>query len=464
MTRISYDVRVWKTDVYHGARVTTHRVVWRVGARRWKRSFRTAAAAESFRAELVAASRRGKGFDESTGTPVSREHVATASVDWYSFCCTYIDMKWPTASPKHRKSLAESLLSATPAMLLTDLETKDAKALRSALLNWGFKTRQRSTPEEPAQVTELLSWVSRNCRDVTDVSRPEVMRRITRVTSTKLDGTPASGRTSQLRRVVLSGALDYAVELGLIDINPTRTTRWPTARVSTTVDRRSVVNPDQARALLAAVGRIPRSGHLMVGLFACMYYSALRPEEAVSLRERNLDLPDGPGWGWLTLDTASPESDKQWSDTGHRRVDRQLKHRAIGDIRRVPVPPELVNTLRQHIGSCGLAHDRRLFRGEAGDPPSSATYRRIWDRARRAALTDAQYASPLGRRPYDLRHAAGSTWLSAGVPAAQVAAWAGHSIDVLLKVYATCIDGQEAVALARIERGLLGGASTIGPH
>jgi integrase len=43
--------------------------------------------------------------------------------------------------------------------------------------------------------------------------------------------------------------------------------------------------------------------------------------------------------------------------------------------------------------------------------------------------------------PYDLRHAAVSTWLAAGVPAAEVAERAGHTVDVLLKVYAKCLDG-----------------------
>ena len=57
----------------------------------------------------------------------------------------------------------------------------------------------------------------------------------------------------------------------------------------------------------------------------------------------------------------------------------------------------------------------------------------------------------LARRPYDLRHAALSTWLNAGVPATQVAEWAGHSVDVLLRVYAKCISGQQGQAKRRIE-------------
>jgi hypothetical protein len=59
----------------------------------------------------------------------------------------------------------------------------------------------------------------------------------------------------------------------------------------------------------------------------------------------------------------------------------------------------------------------------------------------KAALTSDQYRSPLGRRPYDLRHAAVSLWLNSGVPATEVARRAGHGVAVLLKIYAHCIDG-----------------------
>ncbi|MFC7483426.1 hypothetical protein ACFQX7_30210 [Luedemannella flava] len=68
-------------------------------------------------------------------------------------------------------------------------------------------------------------------------------------------------------------------------------------------------------------------------------------------------------------------------------------------------------------------------------------YDRWWKLARTAALTPAQDASPLARRAYDLRHAAASLWLNAGVPPTEVARRLGHSVAVLLKVYANCIDG-----------------------
>jgi hypothetical protein len=44
--------------------------------------------------------------------------------------------------------------------------------------------------------------------------------------------------------------------------------------------------------------------------------------------------------------------------------------------------------------------------------------------------------------------------LDSGVPAPQVTPWVGHSVDVLLRVYAKCIAGQEHEARRRIENFL----------
>nr|WP_198152871.1 integrase [Pseudofrankia sp. DC12] len=62
--------------------------------------------------------------------------------------------------------------------------------------------------------------------------------------------------------------------------------------------------------------------------------------------------------------------------------------------------------------------------------------------------------SPLAGTPYDLRHAAVSTWLNAGVPPTQIAEWAGHFVAVLLQVYAKCIVGQDEAARLRIAAAL----------
>jgi integrase len=120
----------------------------------------------------------------------------------------------------------------------------------------------------------------------------------------------------------------------------------------------------------------------------------------------------------------------------------------------VPCPPPLTSLLHTHLGQHGVSRDGRLFRNLTGGDLAESTIARIWDKARRSALTDDEYSSPLGRRPYDLRHACVSTWLGSGVPSTQVAEWAGHSVAVLHQIYAKVIAGQEASAKRRIEIAL----------
>jgi integrase len=114
----------------------------------------------------------------------------------------------------------------------------------------------------------------------------------------------------------------------------------------------------------------------------------------------------------------------------------------------------------------GVGPSAGLLVGERGGQLATITYVRVWDRARAAVFTPKQYSSPLAHRPYDLRHAAVSTWLNGGVAPTQVADWAGHSVAVLLEVYAKCLDGQEEVALKRLgdALGLIGATLPIVDH
>jgi integrase len=140
------------------------------------------------------------------------------------------------------------------------------------------------------------------------------------------------------------------------------------------------------------------------------------------------------------------------NESGDRREQRHLKHRAASDVRQVPISPVLGKLLRKHIAGHGTVPDGRLFRGEGGGLLSDTVYGRIWEKARQTALTPAEEASPLAERPYDLRHARLSTWLNAGVAPAQVAEWAGNSVPVLLRVYAKCLTDSEQTALRRLEQ------------
>ncbi|MER6004520.1 hypothetical protein ABT120_38605 [Nonomuraea angiospora] len=106
--------------------------------------------------------------------------------------------------------------------------------------------------------------------------------------------------------------------------------------------------------------------------------------------------------------------------------------------------------LREHIKEFGTGPDGRIFIGPRGGQMADRAYLKVFHEARTKAFTPAEAKSPLMDVPYSLRHACVSTWLNAGVPAPQVAEWAGHSVDVLLRVYAKCIYGQQGEAMRRI--------------
>ncbi|MEV1170790.1 hypothetical protein [Nonomuraea sp. NPDC049784] len=92
-------------------------------------------------------------------------------------------------------------------------------------------------------------------------------------------------------------------------------------------------------------------------------------------------------------------------------------------------------TLRAHLHTHGTAKDGRLFRTRTDGVISGSAYAKIRKQARTHALTPDQAASPLAGRPYDLRHAAVSLWLNAGVHTPEAAERAGHGVDVMLRVY-----------------------------
>ncbi|GII93489.1 tyrosine-type recombinase/integrase [Sinosporangium siamense] len=348
--------------------------------------------------------------------------------------------------------MSDALATVLPALASDKPGRPETVALRRALRKYVLMP-EGMRPDPPADVAKALRWLEAASLDVKALSATKVIRPALDSLTLKLDGTKAAANTIKRKRAVVHHVLEYAVELEELDSNPLHRVKWKPPKTTEAVDPRVVVNPLQARELLSAVARVGerriKRGRRLMAMFACMYFAALRPAEAVSLRLDNCHLPL-KGWGRLTLDASRPEVNRRWTDSGDAHEVRGLKHRAANDVRVVPIPPELVKILRQHIAELGVAPDGRLFRSERDGVVASTAYTEVWQEARKLALSPAQVASPLAQRPYDLRHAAVSLWLNGGVSAPEVAKRAGHGVDVLLRVYAKCIDGQEEIVNQRI--------------
>jgi integrase len=443
----SFDVRVFAIRRRPGRKA--FEVRWRVAGRDRSRSFMTRALADSYRAELVCAARKGLAFAAGTGEPEAWAAPGPEPVTWYRHAVAYAQMKWPHLAPHSRASLADALATVTPLLARDTGRRPPAQLLRAALYGHAFNARRRSGAAGP-DTASALAWVERASLPVSELSDPRVIRAALDGLRTCLDGSPAAANTIIRKRAVFHGALGYAVELGLLPANPIGLVRWRVSRAAVAVSPGAVASPAQVRAILAQVARIRPE---LAAFFGCLYYAALRPEEAVALRHDELILPVH-GRGKLILTTACPRTGSTWTGTGIPHEPPGLKHRPDGAIRVVPIPPVLVRMLRRHLGEYGSTPDGRLFRGARGGMLSESVYGRAWHAARHAALSPELAATALARRPYDLRHAALSLWLNATGAPAEVAARAGNSPRVLHEVYLHCIDSKEDLVSQRIEGAL----------
>lgn len=226
MEQTTCNVRVYKTRVYKGKKVTTYYVRWKVADQEWQEPFRNAAQADSFRSALLTTARKGEASSTDTGRPVTWQRTAN-EMTWYEFACAYADMKWKSASAKYRMDIARALTAATPAMFGEERGSRPADAaLRLALRRWAFNTKQRE--HAPGNVVAVLAWIARNTAPVSTLAIPANARRILDAATTSIDGRRAAASTARRHRTILANALDYARELKVIDVeaNPVRALKW----------------------------------------------------------------------------------------------------------------------------------------------------------------------------------------------------------------------------------------------
>ncbi|MFD0347927.1 tyrosine-type recombinase/integrase [Kitasatospora aburaviensis] len=418
-------------------------VRWTVNGREFSESYLTKTQADGRKAELLVAAASHQPFDTETGLPLTelrRRQEEQNSVTWYQHGRNYVEARWDGAPAKTRTTWADALASVTFELVKSKTGMPDKLLVRRALYSWAFNVN-RWTDEPPAEVAKALVWVARNSVDVSELADPKMVRRLLAALSVRLDGTKAAASTTLRKRRILNHVLGRAVEDGLLAANPLSSVQWQPPRTEEEVDPEYVMSPEQAAAMLEAVGRQGGAGRdWWRSSGACTTRACVRVRSSTSARTGACCRRRA---GEAQPQREQPRVGSSWTDSGASHDPRSLKHRPEKATRPVPIPPELVKLLREHIDQHGTAPDGRLFRTFRNGMVQESGYGVVWAAARAEVFNEEERATPLAKRPYDARHAGISLWLASGVPVAECARRAGHSIAVLLRVYAKCIHGDE---------------------
>lgn len=403
-------------------------VRWAVDGRSRSRSFRTSGEATRYRSLLVAAHHGGEKFDRESCEPVSWQ-PRSEPLQVHVWARRWLAEQWNEWQPRTRVSAVEALARFVPLAIVGS-----AQAPPGALRRHLVRTLPPDVEVDSSDPCE--QWLARASLCLEDLDRA-LLADVDRRLGLGDAGQALSAWTSARHRKVARACIRRAVELDVLSADP-----WPPApkgrsrrkavRTRKAVDVRVLPDPQTMMRAIAAIPSHQPASRMYQVLVAVMYFGGLRPSEAIMLRPCALVLPD-VGWGRIEV----READISFDEPGEPKTGE----------RSVPIPPVLVEMLRAWIDQKAIGSEDLLFRTRNDRRPTASNWARTWQRALRQ----------IGHRPlrvYDIRHAAATTWLAAGVPLGEVARRMGHSVETLVSTYVGALTGDEQLANERIDAAL----------
>ena len=421
------DIRVWglQDRRSHARTARPWLVRWAVDGRARGKAFKTRDEAEAFRGELIFAKRLREPFDPETAEPLSWS-PSPGETKIHTWARRWLGEQWPEWQPRTRRSAIEALTRFVP--LVSTSRADEAPEDIRAYLTKTLVPETSIDADDPCE-----RWLDESLHTLVALNR-DLLARVDSKLGLGVKGNLLSPATASRYRKIARACVRRAVELDILDRDP-----WPAAatgrrhrkatRLRKAVDVRVLPEPTtMRRALEAIVSHQPGSRTYRV-MTAVAYYAGLRPSEVVMLRPRVLTLPP-TGWGRIDVVEADPSIDEPSEPkTGKRSV---------------PIPPKLVEILKDWLASHDFTSDELIFRTRNHRRPTASNWARAWQRALRS----------IGHKPlrvYDCRHAAATTWLKAGVPLGEVARRLGHSVETLVSTYVGAMEADEELANERID-------------
>ncbi len=333
----------------------------------------------------------------------------------------------------------ETLVAITP-----HLVRSGAPAPPASLVSWLWRIGYQ--PGADVAETVERSWLERWSVPLVDIG-PAVLEPALTTATTKKDGHSTAASVSQRRRNMVKSIFKVAVRRGLLEANPIDRIEWTAPRRSVEVDISLLPSLADVDQLATQIDALRTPGARFATLFAAISFAGLRPSEAAGLQLADLDLPKG-SWGMSQVRGAIPSPGTRFTNSGETREHKGLKHRPDKAVRPVPLPPPLVERLRTHLDRWPT-EPGLVFSNAAGRSVTPENYGKVWNREK-AKLWPEEHRLA-GTDPYDLRHTAATAMIRAGVPLPEIGRRLGHSVNILLGVYAGVFDDERERSNAAFE-------------
>lgn len=406
------------------------RVTWRVfddrspGGRMRKRSdFATKGRAQAFADRLRWA---GQGMDgwqlDGEDQPVQQEHAAAPRYTVFDLTADYWQAHWPEMSPAQRAKVA-GVLRTTRRVLVRGTPTDEALAYITAAAFHGRKDAADLGPVHDAGRT----WLARHSLAVSELNHTTLLPLYAEL----VEGRPYG--TARTYWAVLRALVSWGIDTGKLASDPLRRLELPRRIEAEEVDADRIASSDEVWRVAWACGLVGGARHCTLPLV--LGDGALRMGEAVALRRRDIGFTERGG-AWVSVRTTVSRVPSQYAD-GQTTTERPTKGRTQAVTRRTYLSTETAAVLRTHLAQfVGASPEALVFSGKRGGRLCADTHlRAVWWPAVRMAFPPGHRLSNLRR--HDLRHAAVTGWLRAGVAPKQCQRMGGwKSLKVMLDTYA----------------------------
>jgi integrase len=208
-----------------------------------------------------------------------------------------------------------------------------------------------------------------------------------------------------------------------------------------TISPDGILSPDEIRAMLSAT-----TYGLYRTLFTTAALTGARSGELFALRWGDVEIPkNGPAYIYVRRNVS-------WARLKGEEVrPRYFPPKTKAGLRKIPIPPELVATLRVWKLQCPQSADNLVFPAASGQPirRSNALRYGLWSALQRAGLRRVNMHS--------LRHSFASALIMGGAPVTEVQSLLGHaSPAITLRIYSHWFKTVDSGAVNRLSQIILG--------